>query len=251
MTVFNAAPFVGAAVESILGQSFTDFEFLIVDDASVDSSRRIVRSYTDPRVRLLHNEVNLGIVPSANRGLAEARGEFIARMDADDISRPDRLAWQVAYLDAHPQVAVCGSAAEVIDAAGKVVGLDRPPTSPAGIRRALFRRNPIINTSVLMRREALRTVGLYDARFLHNEDYDLWLRLGSRFDLANLPDLLVQRRIHGGNVTIVRKRAMTGYRIRTLAHAMFRYYRNPGKAIYLARPIAAYLARTIAALWSR
>jgi len=115
MPVFNGEQFLRPAMNSILNQTFTDFEFIIVDDGSTDHSREILNSYTDSRVRLICNESNIGLTDSLNRGLEAASGNYIARMDQDDISLPERLAKQVAFMDSHPEVGVCGTWAKDID----------------------------------------------------------------------------------------------------------------------------------------
>jgi glycosyltransferase involved in cell wall biosynthesis len=109
MPVYNGKEYLALAVESILRQTFADFEFIIINDGSTDNSADIAASYEDPRIKLLHNDKNLGLIPSFNRGLENSRGEYIARMDADDIAFPDRFKKQVAFLDDHPDIALCGS----------------------------------------------------------------------------------------------------------------------------------------------
>jgi len=121
MPVFNAEKDLRQAIDSILNQSFTDFEFLIINDGSTDDSVNIIRSFTDPRIRLIQNPQNLGLVPTLNRGLAEACGKYIARMDADDISEPERFASQIVLLEKTP-ADICGGLFRIIDSEGKVTG---------------------------------------------------------------------------------------------------------------------------------
>jgi glycosyltransferase involved in cell wall biosynthesis len=121
MSVYNGEKYLRQAIESILQQTYTDFEFIIIDDGSTDSSREIIQSYDDKRIRLVINEQNIGLTKSLNKGIRLAKGEFIARMDADDISLPQRFEKQVAYLDSHPEVGVLGTYANIIDHRGKII----------------------------------------------------------------------------------------------------------------------------------
>jgi glycosyltransferase involved in cell wall biosynthesis len=196
MPVFNGAAYLAEAVESVLAQTYADLELVAVDDGSQDDSRAILEGYAerDSRVRLLANERNLGISATLNRGWREARGTYIARLDADDVALPDRLARQVEFLDNHPAVAVVGGAAIIIDATGRRGAIMRFPTRSAAIRSTLPRHNCLAHPSVTMRRAALEALGGY--RFDHVEDYDLWLRISERFQLANLPDPVILYRRH-------------------------------------------------------
>ena len=201
MPVYNGEPYLASAVESILGQSFADFEFLIIDDGSTDRSCEIVRGYADPRIRLLRNSSNRGVIATLNRGLEEAHGEYLARMDADDISLPDRLAQQVAFLDAHPEVGVLGSAIELMDAQGAPGILVRFPASHNLIRWALAFYSPIAHPSAMMRTEIAASLGGYRSEARHCEDYDLWWRATRVTALANLETVLLRVRKHDVNVT--------------------------------------------------
>jgi len=210
LPVYNAERFVGEAVESILQQTFGDFELLLLDDGSTDGTGAILERYAcDPRVRVIH-QANAGLIATLNRGLAEARGLLIARMDADDISLPDRFARQVAFLESHPRVAVVGGAARCIKEDGEFVNaLDwstwpaglHHPCEPADVRKAMENYSALVHPAVLMRREAVREVGGYRSAFVAAEDYDLWLRLADRHDLANLNDVVLLYRLHPNQVS--------------------------------------------------
>jgi glycosyltransferase involved in cell wall biosynthesis len=202
LAVHNGEPFLGEAIGSILGQTFADFELLVVNDGSTDGSRQVAASFDDPRLRILDNPRNLGLTPSLNRGLEAARGEFVARMDADDISRTDRFERQVAFLDANPAVALVGSQYRQIDANGNTSGGGPLPLEHLRIRWGLMFHCPIIHASVLWRREAVRdAVGGYDPAFGYAMDWDLWNRTAARFEVANLPEPLVQYRVGSHTMT--------------------------------------------------
>ena len=193
MSVYNAENFLKDAINSILDQSFTDFEFIIINDGSADRTERILKSYKDPRIILIHQE-NQGLTKSLNRGIAIARGRYIARQDADDISKLLRLEKQVAFLEAHPQVGLLGSRFEFIDEDGEVKRQSWLPTDNDVLQERLTKINQFCHTSIMMRKEALDKVGSYREFFRYAQDYDLWLRIAEHFTVANLPETLVQYR---------------------------------------------------------
>lgn len=195
MPVYNAARFVKLAVESILRQTMGDFEFLIINDGSTDETPEILQWIDDPRVRLIINEENLGLVTSLNRGLCLARGRYIARQDADDISLPARLERQVEFMEKAPTTALLGTNCAVIDEAGNIIDSIHFPTTNAEIQQRLPHGCCILHATVLMRRDCLENVGGYRQELYPAEDYDLWLRLAERFEVANLPESLYQMRI--------------------------------------------------------
>lgn len=195
LATYNDEPFLGAAIDSVLAQTFTDFELLVVLDASTDRSRDIVESYRDARVRLLVNETNLGLAASLNRGLAIIASEYVARLDGNDLCYPERLARQVAYLDAHPEVAVAGSQATLIDVAGRSVGKLRRPVTDLGMRWHRIFASPLVHSSVMFRRAIVWDVlGGYDGSFRFGEDFELWNRLAKEHAIRNLPETLVAYR---------------------------------------------------------
>ncbi|MCE9611248.1 MAG: glycosyltransferase [Chthoniobacter sp.] len=191
MTMFNAEQHVRAAVSSILRQTFADFEFVIVDDGSSDAGLVIVENFGDPRIRLIRNEKNKGQTACLNQGLALARGEFVARQDADDIALPERLARQVARLREDRELVLLGSQAWVIDGAGRFEGTLNTPLGTDSIEWAALFENPFIHASAMFRREAVVQLGGYDESFRICQDYDLWTRVAARCRTANLADRLV------------------------------------------------------------
>ncbi|HEX5387012.1 MAG TPA: glycosyltransferase [Gemmatimonadales bacterium] len=202
MAVHNGARDLRAAIESILAQTFADFEFLIVDDGSDDGSREIVASYPDPRIRRIDNERNLGLSASLNRGLAAAAGELVARQDADDISEPSRLATQVRFLMQHPDTAVVGSWYTKIDADGVELGRRELPADPVAIRWAMLFHCPLVHSAVTFRRGLLaRTTGFYDESFAYAQDYELWSRVARRLPMANVPAYLLRLRVSPWSMT--------------------------------------------------
>lgn len=245
MPVYNGARFLRQAIESVLGQTFSDLEFLIVDDGSTDDTRGIVQSYRDKRIRLLVNDRNLGITESLNKGITAASGKFVGRMDADDVAREDRFEKQIEFLERNPTVALVGANCILIDGSGIEVGRENYPDSTRGIMRRIFIHNPFAHSSVTIRSDIIARCGMYDQRFLHNEDYDLWLRIASGHEVRNLEDFLILRRVHEANLTVEKETELTLYRIRTLFHAAVNYYHKPLYLIFLVRPLLAYLSRLV------
>ena len=198
MAVYNGEKWLAEAIDSVLAQTYGDFEFLIHDDGSTDGSPAILSDYAarDPRI-ILSSAPNRGLPASLNLLIDEARGEFLARMDGDDICYPERFSRQVAYLDAHPDIAVLGSRVRVIDDAGRPVHFVKDPTDHAAIdARNIDGRTAISHPSVMMRRNALLAVGGYDTSFRSAQDLELWLRMGEKFRLANFPEVLFDYRFH-------------------------------------------------------
>ena len=151
MTVFNAAPFVGTAIDSVLAQSYHDWELVIVDDGSTDGSTAILSTYQDPRIRVTLLAQNIGRTPALRRAFAMARGTYYAVLDADDVSRKDRLARQVEYLDGHPDVVLIGSWARYIDRQGSEFGYWQPPVDAQDLREFLGWANPIVHSALSLR----------------------------------------------------------------------------------------------------
>lgn len=198
LPVFNGGQYLDEAVRSILGQTFSRFEILAADDGSTDDSLRRLRRYAarDPRLRVIARE-NRGLIYTLNELLSKARGDLIARMDADDVSLPQRFELQVAFLERNPRVVCVGGAWQIIDDAGRYLTTLSPAQSDADIQRLCLRGHTSINhPTAMMRRAAANQVGGYTIGCDLVEDLDLWLRLGEVGELANLPDVLLKYRLH-------------------------------------------------------
>lgn len=200
LPVHNAQEWLPAALASVSGQSFGDFELLAIDDGSTDASPTMLQSCRDARLRVVRQERNQGLVASLNRGIELARGRYVARMDADDLAHPRRLEHQARYLDAHPEVGVCGTWYWLRQGTRRTHV--RVPVGHDEIVARLFFRSAFGHPTVMLRRELLLASGLrYDAAALHAEDFDLWVRLREHTRFANLPRYLLEYRLHPRQVS--------------------------------------------------
>lgn len=209
LPVFNGERYIGEAVESILKQTFRDFEFLIIDDGSTDQTPGILRSHAerDPRIRIV-TKANGGYTKALLVGLSLAKGKYIARMDADDISHPDRFASQVAFLDENPACGVVGSAIRIIDPDGDPITHRRYPLTHSEIDAAHVHKGEcsLAHPSTMIRRSALEEAGSYRPEFEPAEDFELWTRLGEKAELANLAAELLSYRLHPKSTSTQRGR---------------------------------------------
>ena len=205
MPVYNGQAFLQSSIESILEQDYSDFELLAIDDGSSDDSVKILESYAceDPRIRIIRQEKNCGIVATLNHGLEIAKAEYIARMDADDIALPKRLGQQIRYFERNPNVAVVGTGVNFIDKFGrKICAGPKYPTHNNDIKPYLFRDCCLFHPSVMVRKSVIKALGGYRNTFRHAEDYDLWFRVSEKYDISNISDILMLYRIHPNQVSL-------------------------------------------------
>lgn len=203
LPVYNAERYVHEAVESVLKQTFEDFELIILDDGSTDTSLEILKEFAvkDERVRIISRE-NKGLVPTLNELAAEASGQYLARMDADDICLPERFEKQVAFLENHQGHVLVGCWIEAINEKGQPILISKRPTDHDEIDKAhLAGKSSISHPTALIVREAFNKTRGYDNDFIHAEDMDLWLRLAEIGKIANISDVLVKYRLHDGSIS--------------------------------------------------
>ncbi len=202
MSAYNAEKYIAEAIDSILGQTFGDFEFIILDNCSEDHTVEIIRSYHDARIRFVQNETNLGLAGSLNKGLELSTGQYIARLDADDVSYPNRFAAQVKYMDAHPEVCLCAGRYDLI-VRGKVRRTAQGrPIPPDAMRFCQYFCNQVTHSTVMMRASVLRGHRLeYDGRYRIAQDYKLWMDLLRVGDQVVLNEKFLKYRIHEGNLS--------------------------------------------------
>jgi glycosyltransferase involved in cell wall biosynthesis len=206
LPTWNALRYLPAAVGSILSQDSDDFEFVIIDDGSTDPTAGYLESLRDTRLRILRNSVNLGVTESLNLGLNACRGEYIARMDADDIAEPDRLSTQLAFLESHTDVGIVGSSRLLIDENGQSLGTAPTMTDDLSIRWKCLLGNPLPHPTVMLRKELLDRHSLrYDPAFRSAQDYELWTRLLRVTRAQNISRPLLRYRIGPSSISRSRR----------------------------------------------
>lgn len=209
LPAYNCDRYIAAAVQSILDQTFTDFELIIIDDGSVDQTAAVIRGFDDPRIRFIQNETNTGLVSTLNKGVQLSTGKLIARMDGDDISASERFERQVYYLEEHPEIGLVTSTAELMDEEDKPMDPwkdDVEHVTPGSIRAFLPYNNCIVHPAVLGRKEHFLALP-YSAAQAQAEDYDLWLRMSARgIGIGKIITPLVRHRILRQSFTRKRQR---------------------------------------------
>lgn len=238
MTNYNKAAFIGEAIESIIGQTFTDFECIIVDDCSTDTSWNIIQNYShkDARILCYQNTYNIWISLTRNRLLDIAQWEYIAWLDSDDYADIHRLEKQVYFLDTHPHHGIVGSWLELIDSTWKQIGTKELPAEDAAIRKQWYVRNSLNQTSLMIRKTCIEKTGYYNMNMDPAEDYDLYVRAGTHCLLANIPEILTYYRIHTSN-TSLKKHKTTIQKTLLIRRKMKELGYTVGILWYIAYPI--------------
>ena len=199
LPAYNGEALLNDAIQSVLSQTMDDFELIVLDDGSTDNTWELLQALSDPRIRVYHHD-NMGLPATLNRGISLARGEYVARLDHDDLMMPSRLEAQARYLDAHPGIALLGTAAQIYVGDKPTERYHRHPTSSEALRLRLLFDNPFVHASIMFRRDAVIAIGGYctEKSRLPPEDYELWSRVARVHDVANLEDVLtVYREVPG------------------------------------------------------
>jgi|WetSurMetagenome_2_1015567.scaffolds.fasta_scaffold01836_13 glycosyltransferase involved in cell wall biosynthesis len=220
LPVYNSEKYVAIAIESILQQTLKDFEFIIIDDHSSDNSWEIVKKYAkkDKRIIALRNKHNLKGCNTLNKGHALAKGKYIASIDHDDWSYPDRLEKQFNFMELHPKIGIVGGIMEIINEAGKVVGKRKYHLSDGEIRKNIFRYSPFSHPLIMIRKSILDKIGGYNQDYVPADDYELYFRIGKESMFANLPEVLLQYRVIASSMThsLTRRMELATFRVRNL-----------------------------------
>lgn len=217
MPVYNAQQYLHESIASILAQGFDDFEFLIFNDGSTDNSSEIIKSFKDPRIHFTGFDYNQGYVALLNLGMKNATGKYIARMDADDISQPDRFQKQYDFLESNPEYIVCGTLFSVIGGRERV----ELPLEDEDIKLRMLYITPFCHPSVMMRAKLLHDNQIYyNADYMPAEDHELWGRLAAYGKLVNLPDTLLNYRVHDNNISLKKR---TSQQVQTLYQSRLNY----------------------------
>jgi glycosyltransferase involved in cell wall biosynthesis len=242
MSVYNGERHLKEAVDSILCQTFKEFEFIIIDDGSTDGTPKILEEYLgkDQRIEVLHQE-NAGLTRSLNRGIALVQGGYIARMDADDVAFPERLEKQVDFMHKNPEVGLLGTTYYEIDGNSNRIGKKVFPTSDDELQKTLIKYNPFSHASVIIRKETLDKVGLYDENIKRAQDYDLWFKIGRVSKIANLKEPLMMRRYSNKNISIANENEQLKWAIRIRKKAIREGQYPLWNFIYLFKPYIALI----------
>ncbi|OHA18448.1 MAG: hypothetical protein A2664_00700 [Candidatus Taylorbacteria bacterium RIFCSPHIGHO2_01_FULL_46_22b] len=201
MPAYNAEKYLRESVLSILKQTFTDFELIIINDGSTDQTLSVAKSFTDPRIKIIDNKQNSGLVAVRNQAIKAAQGKYIAWLDSDDIALPKRLEKQVVFMDRHPDQGLLGTAVALIDESGKRTGVRWKNKTPAEeMLVVMLFHNCFTQSSVMIRKSAIPQDG-YREGFAPAEDYDLWIRIAENWKCSNLPEILTEYRKYAGSVS--------------------------------------------------
>ncbi len=219
MAAYNGAALIGETLDSLWAQSFDDFEVIVVDDCSTDDTLAILRGCPDPRLRVIAADTNAGPVRSRNRAFAEARGRYIAGLDQDDICLPDRLERQVAYLDTHPDIALVAATAAILEQGNVSSGIKSPVTTPRLVEWLLWIENPLVWSTVMLRRDHVPAGDFTRPDYLYAEDFDLYHRMARQGGIGRIDDPLLLYRKHGGGASQVHASTMSGNALRILAES--------------------------------
>lgn len=206
MPVYNGEKYLSNAIDSVLNQTYTTFEFIIIDDGSVDNSKRIIESYSDQRIRFVENEKNIGLIETLNKGLKLSNGEYICRFDCDDICMPTRLLEQLDFLESNPDYVLVGANTIVIDGAGKKRALNIYPEDHDEILKGMMFSNQICHPAAMFRNVSKSKSIFYSKKATHFEDYDFWAKLSGLGKFHNLQKSLLKYRAHEEQVSVIYKK---------------------------------------------
>ena len=241
MSAYNGEKYLKEAIESILNQTFKDFEFIIVNDGSTKETADILESYAknDLRIKVIVNPENIGLTKSLNRAIQETNGTYIVRMDSDDISLPERLEKQIEFMNNNPEIGLLGTGYYEINHDGIILGKTVFPSTDKELKRLLIKYNPFCHTSVIIRRKILDQIGVYNELIKKAQDYDLWFRIASRSRMANLSEPLVLRRYGTKNISTTDENEQLKWALKVRKNAIKKGQYPMWNSIYLIRPYIA------------
>lgn len=242
---YNAEDFIEASIKSIMDQTYSNLEIIAIDDCSTDNTFSILQilSKNDNRIKILQNEKNAGLVSSLNNGIINAKGKYIARMDADDISLPQRIERQIKFMEQHVDVALCGSDYLTINSKNKEIGKISFPSENEEIKAALLFTNAFAHPTVVIRKEILERCGPYEEGLVPAEDYELWIRIAENYKIANIPAYLLKYRVHESNLTLTKKENQK--------HAFEIILNKHAAAFGYAEPFIVYHVKFLNGSWNK
>jgi len=226
MAVHNGERYVRETINSILNQTYKDFEFLIIDDGSTDNTSHIISSYDDNRIKLTKNPLTLGLTKSLNIGMEQSVGEYIARIDADDIAIENRLEIQLEYLEKNKDITCVGGSSEIIDVDGKIVGIKKSITDGELLKFHMMIKNQISHPTTMFRKSEIVQIGGYNENFVYAQDYELWCRLLERgFNISSIDNILIKYRNYNASITQGKETKDTAYSfaLKTIFRNISRY----------------------------
>ncbi len=240
LPVFNGEKYLSYAIDSVLKQTYLYFEFIVINDGSTDNTSTILTIYKEkyPRIQVITHNTNIGIVKSLNEGLKLAKGEFIARIDSDDIWLTDKLNKQIEYLVKNPDIYLLGTAKKVIDKNGEILpSKEKQFYKYLVIKKEIIKGNLFCHSSVVFRKEILNEVGYYNEKFLNTEDYEYWIRILSYKKGEIMPEPLVYYRVHGEMVSLRKRKQQFKYVIRSKINGIFKCHYSLFNLIYIVKDI--------------
>ncbi len=222
MSVYNGEEFLKDSILSVLNQIYKDFEFVIIDDASTDNSLEILKNFqkNDSRIKIINNKENLGLTKSLNKAILISSGEYIARLDAGDISLPERIEKQVAFLDNNKDVGLVGSWMYIINTKGETIDEIKYPTNNKEIKEDLIKYNPLVHSSIMFRRSVAHRVNFYDENYKYAQDYNFYFKLSPYTKFANLPMSLVKYRKMPNSITSTKNKKQMSFANRARVYAI-------------------------------
>lgn len=226
--VFNAEKYLRDAIDSIIQQSFIDWELIIINDGSTDSSENIIASYSDTRLKYYKNEQNIGLIATLNKAIGLCKGEYIARMDSDDISEKERFKIQIAFLEKNKEYAMCGSYAKIIDENNNVTGKLLNLQTNDYLQINLLFSVPFIHPSMMIRHDVLQN-NYFDSEYKYAEDYELWCRIARDYKIANIPDYLLKYRWHTSNISVANSEAQENIKSKIIRRELHNIGLNPSE----------------------
>lgn len=254
MPVHNGEKYLSVSIKSILSQSFKNYEFIIVDDGSVDNSLKIIESYKqkDKRIIVIRNTKNIGTTKSLNKGLLSAKGKYIVRMDADDWSYPDRLKKQYDFMQKNPHVGVSGGTIEVCDENLKIISVREYPLTDKAIRKIIFSYSPFAHSATIWNKKIMMEIGGYNDNIPVSQDCELYFNVGKINKFGNVGDKLIKLRMHGDSVSILKNFQQEKYAIFARVKAVMEYGYKIGfgdVVIVIGRIMAMFLVPKTIKFW--
>ena len=242
MAVYNGETYLASAIDSVCEQTFTDWELVVIDDGSTDQTPAILAAHakSEDRLKIIHQK-NQGQTAALNNGLAISKGDYVARLDADDTMHSERLEKQVLFMNNHPEVALLGSALNFIDENGAVFHTKSVPCEHEAIQKIAHRLNPFVHSSVIFRRDIVNQLGGYNPKYGPAQDYELWMRLLTFARAANLPYPLVNIRYHANQMSSTSRRRQIRETIQIKCKAAFRNRFNFMDYIHLCKSVVQYI----------